>query len=116
MTTTPLFTTAAATPPPFAGRHDFAVGFCAPGPNAFVQCEAVNALDDSGPLDSWASGVLYDNVRIDGNVHWDLVNPKQSASKFATFRRSQLFRQSRRIYPPGWEANSGWARHFGLFA
>ncbi len=50
------------------GRHDFSVGFCAAGPNAFVQCDAMQALDDSGPLDSWASGVLYDNVRIDGNA------------------------------------------------
>src|SRR5439155_22135022 len=51
-----------------SGRHDFSVGFCAAGPNAFVQCEVINALDDSGPIDSWASGVLYDNVRIDGNA------------------------------------------------
>lgn len=50
------------------GRHDFAVDLCAPGPNAFVQCEAKEALDDSGPIDSWASGVLYDNVRIDGQA------------------------------------------------
>ena len=50
------------------GRHDFSVGHCAAGPNAFVQCEAREALDDSGPIESWASGVLYDNVNIDGNA------------------------------------------------
>lgn len=50
------------------GRHDFSVGFCAAGPNAFVQCSAERALDDSGPLESWACGVLYDNVRVDGNA------------------------------------------------
>ncbi len=50
------------------GRHDFSVGHCAAGPNAFVQCEAREALDDSGPIESWASGVLYDGVRIDGNA------------------------------------------------
>lgn len=50
------------------GRHDFSVGHCASGPNAFVQCEAANALADSGPIESWASGVLYDNVSIDGNA------------------------------------------------
>ena len=50
------------------GRHDFSVGHCAAGPNAFVQCEAHEALNDSGPIESWASGVLYDNVRIDGNA------------------------------------------------
>jgi len=48
------------------GRHDFAVGHCAPGPNAFVNCYARDALDDSGPIESWASGVLYDNVHING--------------------------------------------------
>jgi uncharacterized protein DUF6298 len=50
------------------GRHDFSAGHCAAGPNAFVQCESVSALGDSGPLESWASGVLYDNVVIDGNA------------------------------------------------
>lgn len=50
------------------GRHDFAVGFCTPGPNAFVQCESRESLDDSGAIDSWASGILFDNVRLDGNA------------------------------------------------
>jgi hypothetical protein len=48
------------------GKHDFATGHCAPGPNAFVNCYAADALGDSGPLESWGSGVLYDNVRING--------------------------------------------------
>ena len=48
------------------GRHDFSVGHCAAGPNAFVQCEASLPLEDSGPIESWASGTLYDNVNIDG--------------------------------------------------
>jgi hypothetical protein len=49
------------------GNHDFSAGHCAAGPNAFVQCEASLPFADSGPIESWASGVLYDNVRIDGN-------------------------------------------------
>ena len=48
------------------GRHDFAVGHLAAGPNAFVHCKATNAHRFSGPIGSWASGVLYDNVTIDG--------------------------------------------------
>ncbi len=52
------------------GRHDFVTGFCAAGPNAFVQCEAAQALSYSGGLDSWACGTLYDIVEIDGH---DLV-------------------------------------------
>lgn len=47
--------------------HAFAVGFTAPGPNAFVQCHAENALGFSGSVDSWAPGVLFDIVNIDGN-------------------------------------------------
>ncbi len=50
------------------GRHDFSVGHCAAGPNAFVQCEAGLPLEDSGPIESWASGTLYDNVNIDGGA------------------------------------------------
>lgn len=50
------------------GYHDFATGYCAPGPNAFVQCEARNANNFSGAIDSWASGVLFDVVSIDGNA------------------------------------------------
>lgn len=49
-----------------AGRHDFAAGWLAAGPNAFVQCAARGALDFSGPVESWAAGVLYDNVTMDG--------------------------------------------------
>jgi hypothetical protein len=48
------------------GRHDFAVGHLAAGPNAFVCCRAANAHRFSGPVGSWATGVLYDNVSIDG--------------------------------------------------
>ncbi len=50
------------------GRHDFAAGYLAAGPNAFVECEATAALGFSGPIESWASGVLYDNVTIDGGA------------------------------------------------
>ncbi len=48
------------------GRHDFAVGYLAAGPNVFLDCEAVQALDFSGPIESWSTAVLYDNVNIDG--------------------------------------------------
>ena len=50
------------------GRHDFSVGYCAAGPNAFVQCESDGSLDDSGPIESWACGTLFDQVRIRGNA------------------------------------------------
>jgi hypothetical protein len=50
------------------GRHDFATGHCAAGPNAFVRCDAILPTADSGAIESWSSGVLFDNVRIDGNA------------------------------------------------
>lgn len=49
------------------GINDFAVGFLAPGPNAFVQCDSRESFGFSGPIDSWACGLLYDIVNIDGN-------------------------------------------------
>ena len=49
-----------------SGRHDFAVGPLTSGPNAFVFCKAIDAQGYSGPLGSWATGVLYDNVEVDG--------------------------------------------------
>ena len=36
------------------------------GPNVFYDCSATAALGDSGSFESWASGVLYEDVRIDG--------------------------------------------------
>lgn len=51
-----------------SGYHDFAVGYCAPGPNAFVQCESIQPYSFSGAIDSWASGILFDVVNVDGNA------------------------------------------------
>ncbi|MBD2705149.1 pectate lyase [Spirosoma sp. BT702] len=51
-----------------SGIHDFAVGFCSAGPNAFVQCESHLPFSFSGSIDSWASGVLFDVVNVDGNA------------------------------------------------
>lgn len=50
------------------GYHDFAAGFCAPGPNAFVQCQAFLPFSFSGAIDSWASGLLFDVVNVDGQA------------------------------------------------
>lgn len=48
--------------------HDFSVGFCAAGPNAFVQCQSSHPYSFSGGIDSWASGILFDVVNIDAQV------------------------------------------------
>lgn len=48
------------------GINDFSPGYCAPGPNAFVQCDAVGSKGFSGSSSSWATGLLFDNVNIEG--------------------------------------------------
>ncbi|HQX41310.1 MAG TPA: DUF6298 domain-containing protein [Niabella sp.] len=50
------------------GYHDFSVGHAAAGPNAFVQCVSERPYNFSGTLGSWASGVLFDVVNVDGNA------------------------------------------------
>ncbi len=49
------------------GIHDFAAGYCAPGPNAFVQCASHESLGFSGSVSMWATGLLFDVVDIDGH-------------------------------------------------
>jgi hypothetical protein len=53
------------------GRRDFAVGYLAGGPSAFVHCDASDCHDFSGPIESWASGALFDNVNTDGSIKLD---------------------------------------------
>ena len=50
------------------GRHDFAAGHCAAGPNAFVECASELPAADSGAIESWSSGTLFDNLRVDGGA------------------------------------------------
>ncbi|MEO7495486.1 MAG: hypothetical protein ABIT83_17845, partial [Massilia sp.] len=49
-----------------AGLNDFASGLLAAGPNVFLDSQASHAQGASGAYESWASGVLYENVRIEG--------------------------------------------------
>ena len=49
-----------------AGTNDFAAGFTAAGPNVFLDCESRGSLGASGSFESWASGVLYERVRVGG--------------------------------------------------
>ncbi|WP_240768515.1 DUF6298 domain-containing protein [Olivibacter sp. XZL3] len=50
------------------GYHDYAVGFMAAGPNAFVQCQSVQPFSFSGAVDSWSSGSLFDCINLDGQA------------------------------------------------
>ena len=47
----------------------------AAGPNAFVACEAVDAQQFSGPIESWASGVLSGGWTEVNRVASNLGNP-----------------------------------------
>jgi hypothetical protein len=49
-----------------AGTNDFAVGFTAAGPNVFLECSSSGSLGPSGSFEGWASGVLYERVRVGG--------------------------------------------------
>ena len=67
------------------GIHDFAAGYCAPGPNAFVQCEAKRALGFSGSIDAWACGLLFDVVNIDGhNLTFKNLGQSKNGAGWAT--------------------------------
>ncbi len=46
------------------GRHDFVTHARVPGPNAFVDCLAVNCYADSGNHHRYAEGTLFDNVKV----------------------------------------------------
>ena len=61
------------------GINDFAVGHTAAGPNAFVQCESFESLGPSGAISSYAPGILFDIVNIDGN---DIVFKNWELEKF----------------------------------
>lgn len=50
------------------GRNDFTAGYLSPGPNVFLDCEARQTTGFSGSMGSWASGLLFDGVRIDGGA------------------------------------------------
>jgi hypothetical protein len=50
-----------------SGINDFAAGYNAAGPNAFVQCDSHESLGFSGSVGAMAPGLLFDVVNIDGN-------------------------------------------------
>lgn len=101
------------------GYHDFAAGFCAAGPIAFVQCESHLPYSFSGAIDSWASGVLFDVVNIDGQA-LSYLNRGQDAQGAGWSAANSVFWQctAARIdcyQPPGAQnwAFGSWAQFAG---
>ena len=84
------------------GWHDFAIGQCATGPTAFVNCESLYPYNFSGGVASWATGVLFDVVVIEGGnitmmnrgqdgngAGWNMVNStlwNTTAAKIENYR------------------------------
>ncbi len=96
--------------------HAFAVGMNAPGPNAFVQCQADEALGFSGTTDSWSPGVLFDIVNIDGH-HLSFSNLGQSKNGAGWTTANSMFWQCTAAViecfsPPGDQLN----RAYGCWA
>lgn len=50
------------------GIHDFGLGHAAAGPNVFLDCVSEDANGDSGTLESWATGALFDSVKVRGGA------------------------------------------------
>lgn len=74
------------------GWHDFSTGFMTAGPNAFVQCESHLPNNFSGCADSWASGILFDIVNVDGNK-LSFVNRGQDAQGAGFTAANSMFWQ-----------------------
>jgi len=45
-------------------RHDFGLSSLVAGPNVFLDCFAEKTFADTGPHHRWATGALFDNIRI----------------------------------------------------
>ncbi|MDQ8197704.1 DUF6298 domain-containing protein [Pelagicoccus enzymogenes] len=48
--------------------EDFTVGHLATGPNVFLDCTTRMSRGTSGSIGHWASGILFDNVHVDGGI------------------------------------------------
>ncbi len=50
------------------GRHDYVTGSRVMGPNVFHNSTAINAFSDTGPHHRWASGILFDQITVQGDA------------------------------------------------
>ncbi|PQJ72654.1 Ig-like domain-containing protein [Polaribacter butkevichii] len=61
------------------GRHDYVTGARVAGPNVFLNSKSIEAVQPSGPHQRWASGILFDNIDIQGH-NLELANRRNSGS------------------------------------
>jgi hypothetical protein len=95
------------------GINDFSAGFCAAGPNAFVQCDSKGSLGFSGSVSSWATGLLFDNVNIDGNdIKFTNLGLEKYGAGWNTANRFNIseycFRHLGRQYTDRWKQLCLW--------
>ena len=88
-----------------AGMNDFATGLMAAGPNVFLDCEAKGSLEASGAFEGWASGVLYENVRVPDASLQLLLNQERAQGAGWTAANSAVWNSTAKtvdvLGPPG---------------
>ena len=82
------------------GMNDFASGLLAGGPNVFLDSTAQGALGPSGSFESWASGVLYERVKIEGAGQHAGARRRMDGCQFGAMELRRRFDGS---------ARSGWS-------
>ncbi|MDD6152092.1 MAG: glycosyl hydrolase family 28-related protein [Bacteroidales bacterium] len=50
-------------------RHQYVCGGRVPGPNVFLRCRGTHSRSDAGPHQRWATGVLYDNIKVTRDIN-----------------------------------------------
>jgi autotransporter-associated beta strand protein len=51
------------------GRHDFVTGSNVNGPIVFLDSDATHVHADAGPHHRWGNGLLFDNIRTNGEIN-----------------------------------------------
>ena len=88
-----------------AGMNDFATGLLAAGPNVFFDCDARGSLGASGAFEGWASGVLYEKVRVPDSQLELLLDQERAQGAGWTAANSVIWNSTARtvevLGPPG---------------
>ena len=56
------------------GRHDFLTGSRVTGPNVFLDGLGESTFSDIGPHHRWATGILFDNLKVGSSRVWNRGN------------------------------------------
>lgn len=88
-----------------AAMNDFATGLLAAGPNVFFDCDARGSIGASGAFEGWASGVLYEKVRVPDSRLQLLLNQERAQGAGWTAANSVIWNSTAQtvdaLGPPG---------------